>query len=173
MHVTGHYAAGVLPYTRLKDGRVLFLLGEDIRDCSFSDFGGKAERQDGCSTEQTACREFLEESFGLVITEGQLRNIFSSKAYELLRGTTRAGHPYYCYAIEVPFLPHLPSMAKKLIGFFKVKGLYKTLVEKTDFRWVTLHELFSPHLPKRQVFSNTIGINRKALEALCEGVMSA
>ena len=168
MHVVGHYAAGILPYTRLKDGRVLFLLGEDVRDCSFSDFGGKAERQDGCSTEHTACREFLEETFGLVLSDAQLRNVFGQKAFTLLRGTTRAGHPYFCYAVEVPFQPHLPSTARKLIGFFRVKGLYKTLVEKTDFRWVTLAELFSAHLPKRQVFTSTITANRAQLEALAE-----
>ena len=166
MHIAGHYAAGVLPYTRLKNGQVLFLLGEDVRDCSFSDFGGKAERQDGCSSELTAMRELQEESFGLVLTETQLRNVFAAKSYTLLRGTTRAGHPYFCYCIECPFQPHLASVARKLLAFFKSKGIYKSLVEKTDFRWVTLHELFSPQIPKRQVFVNTIAANRAALEAL-------
>lgn len=166
MIVSGHYAAGVLPFTRLSDGRVLFLVGEDVRDCSFSDFGGKAEGVDMCNSELTAARECMEETFGLLLTDVQMRNVFAAQNFTLIHGKTRAGYPYFCYVIEVPFMPALPSMARKLIGYLRTKHLYKSLVEKTSFRWVTTEELFSQHLRKRPVFTETITQNRAKLEAL-------
>ena len=40
-----HYAAGILPMT-WHAGEALFLVGKDLRDDTFSDFGGKCERCD-------------------------------------------------------------------------------------------------------------------------------
>ena len=158
------YAAGVLPFTKYK-GRVLWLIAEDVRDGSFSDYGGKAERIDNDNPEMCAKREFLEESYGLVLSEHQITHIFKSKNFIMLRSTTRAYHPYFCYVIQVPFLPDIRNTVQKLLGFFKLKNLYRTHVEKTDMRWVTTAELFGS-LPKRQVFANTIAMHRSTLESL-------
>lgn len=165
----GAYAAGVLPFAKFK-GRVLWLIAEDVRDGTYSDFGGKAERVDAFDAkmspqETTAMREFLEETYSLVLTEQQMKTVFHSKNYALLMSTTRAGHPYYCYVVQVPFQPHLRSVVRKLLGFFKMRNVYRTFVEKTDIRWVTTGELFGS-LPKRHVFANTIGTHRATLESL-------
>lgn len=163
------YAAGVLPFAKFK-GRVLWLIAEDVRDGTYSDFGGKAERVDAFDAkmspqETTAAREFLEETYSLVLSEQQMKTVFHSKNYTLLVSTTRAGHPYYCYVVQVPFQPHLRSVVRKLLGFFKLRNVYRTFVEKTDIRWVTTPELFGA-LPKRHVFANTIALHRATLESL-------
>jgi hypothetical protein len=164
------YAAGILPFSRVGD-KVLWLVAEDVRDGAFSDFGGKAERFDHDTlegfepTEMTAMREFLEESYGLVLTDHQITNVFRAKNYLLLGGTTRAGHPYFCYVVQVPFIPHLRDTVRKLLGFFRMRNVYRSFVEKNDLRWVTTEELFGA-LPKRIVFSSTISANRNAFEKI-------
>lgn len=164
------YAAGILPFTKVGK-KVLWLVAEDVRDGAFSDFGGKAERYDhdtleGFSPhEMTAVREFLEETYGLVLTDHQLTSIFKEKNYVLLKSTTKANHPYYCYVIQVPFQPHLRDVVRKLLGFFRMRNVYRSFVEKTDIRWVTTKEMFDT-LPKRPVFANTIETHRDVLEGL-------
>lgn len=171
MQTHAPYAAGILPFSRVGD-EVLWLVAEDVRDGAFSDFGGKAERFDRdtlegfASTEMTAMREFLEESYGLVLSDHQLTNVFRSKNYVLLKGTTRAGHPYFCYVVQVPFIPHLRDVVRKLLGFFRMRNVYRSFVEKTDLRWVSTKELFGS-LPKRPVFESTINENKEALEQIC------
>ena len=62
--------AGVLPFTVREDGVVRFLLGRERYitgwrgSCKLSGFGGA--RKDGESVVATACREFLEESIGVL-----------------------------------------------------------------------------------------------------------
>lgn len=158
------YAAGVLPFTKYK-GRVLWLIAEDVRDGSYSDFGGKAEKVDNDIPENCAMREFLEESYGLVLSEHQIMHLFKSRSFIMLRSTTRAYHPYFCYVIQVPFVPHIRDVVRKLLGYFRMKNVYRSFVEKTDLRWVTTAELFGS-LPKRQVFANTIALHRATLESL-------
>ena len=51
-----HYAAGILPITWC-GSTALFLVGKDVRDDSFSDFGGRVERVDENSPVSTAVRE--------------------------------------------------------------------------------------------------------------------
>ena len=72
-HFAAHtaYAAGILPYT-LVNGKVYFLLGKDIRDGAWSDFGGKSEPDD-VHVVDTACREFFEETCGILIDPKALR----------------------------------------------------------------------------------------------------
>jgi hypothetical protein len=167
------YAAGVLPFTKVK-GKVLWLVAEDVRDGSFSDFGGKAERFDHDTIdgmtpqEMTAMREFMEESYGLVVTDAQLLSIFKSKKYVALQSLTRAHHPYSAYIIQVPFSPHIRDATQKILGFFRMRNVYRSFVEKTDIRWVTTRELFGP-LSKRAVFSNTINVHRELIESIENG----
>jgi hypothetical protein len=171
------YAAGVLPFTKVGD-RVLWLVAEDVRDGAFSDFGGKAERYDHDTlegfvpTEMTAMREFVEESYGLVLSDHQITNVFRSKSYVLLNGVTRAGHKYFCFVVQVPFIPHLRDVVRKLLGFFRIRNVYRSFVEKTDLRWVSTEEMFG-ELPKRPVFASTIAANRSVIERVATEVLAS
>jgi hypothetical protein len=72
-HFAEFIAAGVLPYCRDDQGKIMFFLGKELSKSNtlsgrskyiWSDFGGKREGFHETSAE-TACREFSEETLGL------------------------------------------------------------------------------------------------------------
>lgn len=150
-----HYAAGILPVT-WHDGQTLFLVGQDVRDRSWSDFGGKCERADRGDPFNTACREFYEETYGCVIDHRALRARLCAANSLVLRSRTQNGHPYYMYVVQVPYQPHLRNAFHKSLAFLRHKSLCKMFVEKTDVMWVTWAMLTSSDLVKRQVFKCTL-----------------
>jgi len=153
--MTRNYAAGILPITWV-DGVPLFLVGEDVRDGSFSDFGGKMERYDR-NIIATACREFYEETLGCIFDIKQIRARLNPQTSIMLRGRTQNSNVYYMYITEVPYMPHLRGMFHKLLGFLRAKNIQKLYVEKTDVQWVTLDMLRT--MTKRAVFANTLNMH--------------
>jgi 8-oxo-dGTP pyrophosphatase MutT (NUDIX family) len=152
------------------NGNVLFLVGKDIRDGSYSDQGGKVDRGDRDKI-ATACREFYEETYGLVIDIKQLRARMTPKTAIMLQGVTQGGSPYYMYVCQVPYLPHIRNTVRKLLGFLRSKNLHRMYVEKIDTQWVTLDMLKKMH--KRPVFANTIETHMKTLEEIARSPPSA
>lgn len=157
------YAAGILPCTYY-EGVLLFLVGRDVRDGSYSDFGGKCERYDRGDPITTACREFYEETYGTVLDMKQVRARITPKTTMLLRGLTQNLHPYYMYLVQVPYNPHVRNTVAKLIGFLKTKNLQRVYVEKTELQWLTYGQMKS--VAKRAVFAKTIEHNKDLLEML-------
>lgn len=164
-----HYAAGVLPVTYHK-GRALFLIGKDIRDGSYSDQGGKVDRGDRDKI-GTACREFFEETYGMILDIKQLRARMTPKTAIMLRGTTQGGSPYFMFVTQVPYIPHLRSTVRKLLGFLRSKNLHRMYVEKIDTQWVTLEMMKNIH--KRPVFANTIETHMDTLEEIARSPPSS
>jgi 8-oxo-dGTP pyrophosphatase MutT (NUDIX family) len=162
-----HYAAGILPVTWL-DGEPLFLIGRDVRDALWSDFGGKVERCDRFDPLNTAVREFYEETYGCVVDARPLRQRLHAGNCLLLRSRTQNGHPYYMFVVEIPFSPHLRNAFHKVLAFLKHKNLQKLYVEKTDVQWVPWHVLVNA-VPKRPVFEATITGHRALLERVVSG----
>lgn len=160
--MTKNYAAGILPLTWV-DGTAMFLVGEDVRDGSYSDFGGKMERYDR-NVIATACREFYEETLGCVVDIKQIRARLTPQTSILLRGRTQNSNVYYMYVTEVPYMPHLRSTFHKLLGFFRAKNINRMYVEKTDVQWVTLDML--KKMVKRSVFANTLSMNIDVIEQI-------
>lgn len=161
-----HYAAGILPITWCGD-TALFLVGKDLRDDSFSDFGGRVERVDENSPMSTAVREWYEETLGVCLTAKALRSRMQPHNSLCLRSRTQNGHPYFMYIAEVPFAPHLRNSFHKTLNFLKYRNLHKVYVEKTDVRWVTLDTLLGD-LPKRAVFASTVRQHRDILEKVVQ-----
>lgn len=148
------YAAGVLPIA-FKNGRVHFLLGEDIRNLGLADFGGKAERRlDKGLVTNTAAREFFEETLGLSISSDQMvHRLLDPSRHIALPGRTQNGNPYVMFVTEVPFVPEITTSFRKFSAFLRFKGIHKSLVEKTGVEWLTIDELRDA--PKRAVFERT------------------
>lgn len=172
-----HYAAGILPVT-LHEGRVLFLVGQDVRDRAWSDFGGKCERVDKNDAMNTACREFYEETYGTVADHRALRHRMATAPETVLalHSRTQNGHPYCMYVMQVPYAPHLRNAFRKALNFLFHKGMGKTLVEKTDVQWVTWERLGpGGDLPKRPVFAATLEAHAATLATLagCLGGLNA
>lgn len=141
----------------------LFLVGKDLRDDTFSDFGGRVERVDDNSPVATAVREWYEETLGVCLSIKAMRARVHPHNCLCIRSRTQNGHPYYMYVVEIPMMPHLRNAFHKALGFLKYRNLHKVYVEKTDVWWVTLETLLGD-LPKRSVFAHTVQSNRAVLE---------
>ena len=162
-----HYAAGVLPVTWHR-GTALFLVGEDVRDGAFADFGGKCERVDKNDPAATAARELVEETYGMVGDCRALRQRLVPSNCLLLRSRTQNGHPYFMFVAQLAYAPHLRVAFHRALAFLRHKNLHKTLVETTDVRWVTLDTLLGEALPKRAVFAATLQQHAAILRRVAE-----
>ena len=156
------YASGILPITWV-NGTLLFLVGQDVRDGSYSDFGGKMERYDR-NIIATACREFYEESLGCILDIKQIRARINPQTTIMLRGKTQNANSYFMYITEIPYIPHVRSTFRKLVGFFRAKNIQRMYIEKTDVQWVTFDMLREIH--KRSVFTNTLNLHADTIREI-------
>lgn len=163
-----HYAAGILPVT-WHDGQLLFLVGQDVRDRSWSDFGGKCERVDKNDPLNTATREFYEETYGCVVDQRALRHRLAPSNCLALRSRTQNNHPYFMFVVELPYQPHLRNAFHKALAFLRHKNLCKMFVEKTDVQWVSWDMLRGGDLIKRPVFRTTVDTHAAVLARLAAG----
>jgi hypothetical protein len=158
-----HFAAGILPVT-YHHGKVLFLVGKDVRDNTWSDFGGKCERIDRNDPIQTAVRECYEETYGALLSQKALLQQVHTKSM-LLLSHTQNNYPYYCYVCEVPYVPHLRNAFTKTLAFLTSKSL-RVYIEKTDIMYVTWDALMSSTFPKRRVFEATLAVHKHKLSKI-------
>lgn len=165
-----HYAAGILPLTRARDGTLMVLVGQDVRDATWSDFGGKCERSDKNCPLTTAIREFTEETYGTVVDCRHLRQRLHAGNYILLKSRTQNNHAYYMYLVEVPFVPSLRAAFAKVLSFLRYKNIHRMYVEKTDIQYLTLEELAA--VSKRSVFATTITMHAGVLQRVSESTES-
>lgn len=164
-----HYAAGILPIA-WHDNTLLVLVGRDVRgDQSWSDFGGKCERVDRGDVVNTACREFYEETYGIVIDIKAMRARLCQGSCISLRSTTQNGHPYHMFIVEIPYMPHLRNVFRKFLAFLRFRNLGKIFVEKVDIQYVPWAMLRASDMVKRSVFQRTIETHREVLDRLSAG----
>ena len=171
-----HYAAGVLFVTFVERGtRPLFLVGKELRCSLWSDWAGKAERSDRNCAIATAAREAWEESYGqLMSVPAMTARLQQGRCIRLL-SRTQNGNLFHCFVLEIAFAPDFVTAFRRSLEFLRARcpgsgsGSARSLVEKTDARWVTMAELFSDEaLPKRSVFASTVQQHRRVLESLTD-----
>jgi hypothetical protein len=150
-------SAGILPFSRDERGNVVFLLGKDIRDGVFSDFGGKIEAIDQNDPVNTATREFYEESLGILCNSPYDLRKRVRELSVCLFGSTKNQHVYRMYVLEVPYYKDLPQRFKKVVSFLRYKNIGTNHIEKTELVWCTFDELL--RIPKRKVFVETLHTN--------------
>jgi hypothetical protein len=167
-----HYAAGVLPICWIDAQTPLFLVGKDVRDGTWSDFGGKCEKMDK-DVASTAAREFWEETCGALMDMKTARSRLVPGACVVLEGATQNRHQYWSFLIEVPFVPHLRDAFAKQLAFLKHRNMHRAYVEKTDVVYVDLDMMLSDAFPKRGVFHATITQHRQVLQRIAGGGMGA
>jgi 8-oxo-dGTP pyrophosphatase MutT (NUDIX family) len=148
------YAAGILPYT-IHYGQIFMLLGKDVRDGSWSDFGGKSEAVDSKPLD-TACREFYEETCGIVIDPKAL-HVRMAGQVPFSRTYTQHGKVYYMYTLQLPFRADHRSNFRRMLAYMKHINCFKRKVEKTDIRWVPVDAMLKGTIRLRSVFENTFG----------------
>jgi len=148
------YAAGILPYTFF-NGKVYLLLGKDIRDSFWSDFGGKNELVDENRPLQTAIREFYEETCGIIMDLKSLKNRMGSQT-PAIQSLTQNGKPYYLYTVEIPYNSTYRAIYRRLLGYMRHIKLFKKRIEKTDIKWVAAESLLQLQaITLRPVFRTT------------------
>jgi len=142
---TCRYSAGILPYTYNQQGQCLFLLGKDYEG-DWSDFGGKCEFKDSNEPENTACREFYEETLGAVIDITDCREkIIHGKPIKIISKTLN-GSPYYMFLLYVDFSNYSETFNKTsnfLKYQFQGNHNINKIIEKTSIRWVTIDTLLN------------------------------
>ena len=72
-------------------------------DGTWSDFGGKCEPRDKDNLQETAAREFYEESLGSVVSYKGVKTVLSNeKNYTLVNSKSLAGIPYFMFILRLP-----------------------------------------------------------------------
>lgn len=158
------YAAGVLPICWIGT-EMYVLVGLDVRDGTWSDFAGKYEKKDR-DIKWTASREFFEETYGCVFDARTMRTRLDQSIE--IRGKTQNHHPFYCYIVEVPFLPHLRHTFRNQLTFMKQRNVHRMYLEKSDIMYVSLETLYEK-LPLRSVFKETLKEAREVLYDISQG----
>ena len=157
------YAAGILPFA-VHGTTILFLVGKDAQDGSWSDFGGKVENVDRTEIE-TAQREFNEETCGSVLELKALRvRMAVAQNFRMLTSCTQSKHPYYMYVLQIPYDSCVRPAFRRTVAFLRSARIHKRYVEKVDLQWVTWHELQT--LTLRSVFQATVVRHQKLLREL-------
>lgn len=171
------YAAGILAFARHK-GTALVLLGKDVRvDAGYSDMGGKVERVDKADVIVTACREFYEETCGVLYDATSLRRYITPHTAIVLKSHTQNNYPYFTFLIEVPFVPSLRSQYQKIVNYLRFRSLmdpksaiFQKLVEKHDIQYVPARKLFDNSFHRRTIFAETVNMHRDVIEDVIAGL---
>jgi len=137
------YSAGILPYSVDSGGNVVFLLGQDVNG-DWSDFGGRSELRDNGSCQQTASREFYEETLGSVKSmEDMKRNITAHKNRDevhLVTSKTLGGATYYMFLVKIQYIDYKRFFWKT---YQYLKSCNHRYIEKRDIRWISKDTLLS------------------------------
>jgi hypothetical protein len=129
-------AAGILPIV-IVDKKIYYLLGKDINQKKYSDFGGSKENSETC--EETAVREFDEESMGVLYDINKLRKIIHKLPYII-------NEQYIMYLLLINYdkvvIDTYNKLLKKLkLCFNNYPRCSDGLLEKTKFKLFTQNEI--------------------------------
>jgi len=161
------YAAGILVYSKYK-GNIYFLLGRDNYN-KWSDFGGKSELKDHGDIEQTASREFYEESLGSIYDINFIKKKIKHNKSIKIKSKTYNGSPYYMYLLNINYSDEYRTR------FNCTKNYLKTIIKKdnyyleiNDIRWISIDTLMHSINNKslislRNVFLTTFKNNYKLI----------
>ena len=169
------YSAGVLPYTYFNN-TIYFLLGRDRKEETWSDFGGKSEQCDNGKAENTASREFYEETSGSVIDVRTMRDrLQRKKDCRVIYSKTLNGYQYIMYVVRIPYKDYR-NIFLRVFSFIKYVKAHRKFIEKDDIRWVSMSTLMhgiqekplrgSFNINLRPIFQRTLQNNVRVLTSL-------
>ncbi|GAQ90388.1 hypothetical protein KFL_006340075 [Klebsormidium nitens] len=167
------YSAGILPVSRYK-GELLVLLGRDRVDGQWSDFGGRSEGEDRNDPKRTACREFFEESMGVVLDIDAIRaRLQCPKCHSLIESRTMGGQVYSMYVVGVPFFHTYGTLFQKVARFARYMDAKRRFLEKSEISWFNLNDVIAAArglgrgrhqpTPLRDVFAASVRLGAETL----------
>lgn len=139
------FGAGVLPYA-WKDNEIWFLLGKERRDDTWegsekwSSFGGKRELNQ--TVEQTAIREFYEESMGTIMTLREIQEKIYRKEYIICADINVSRSRYFrIYIINIPKINYNIQFQKTRVFVDYIGCKNQSCKEKTKLQWFSARQL--------------------------------
>jgi hypothetical protein len=178
------YGAGILPYT-IYNNKLYFLIGKDRYEKYWSDFGGRPDPVDNNQIEQTAVREFYEETIGSIYDIKIIRDrIKNKKDTYIIKSMKTNNVEYTMYIMRIPYKDYrftfcnTRNFIKYLIDSNKnLSGYYKQFLEKEDIMWISYESLIYhinnedsnedlENIMIRQVFKNIIVENLDIIKTI-------
>lgn len=148
-----HKAAGILPVVEINN-TLHFILGKE-RSGKYSDFGGYKDSNETC--EQTAIREFDEESMGVLFNKKKLEQIIT----KLPRYYNKKEN-YAFYLLKMEYRPDIiktyNTLLRKISLCNNKKIIYKCkngLLEKLEFKLFSAEQIFKNKKLMRDRFIET------------------
>lgn len=165
------YSAGILPVAIDHDGHIMFLVGRDKRRECWSDFGGHAENEDNSIPENTASREFYEETLGTIYNIQTMKSrLYNRHITRMFIDDTASDKTYFSYIMKIPYSKNIVDNFKKFYEFLKhINSPYR--MEMNATKWVSRETIFSDDnafIPLRPVFKKSIQMNRKEIDLWLE-----
>lgn len=150
-----YYSAGILLY-KFMNNQIHVLLGKDVKYNLWSDFGGRCEEHDRGDRIKTACREFFEESMGIISDEYELRYNIKHRSI-CLECDTYKKNAYYMYMLDANHLVRSIDVVEDfyyqqlMLGKSHTKHLNK-FKEKYQVAWFSLDYIIDNPSLFREVF---------------------
>lgn len=147
--------AGILPVA-INNNTMYFLLGQEVYDGCWSDFGGKPNSK----TEtifNTAIREGYEELNGFLGTKTEMIKLVQNN---LIKKLSKNDNTYHSYLFQIEYNYLLPNYFYNNHKFIKQnfpEELKKNgFFEKKNIKWFTIDELFNNKIKYRPHFREII-----------------
>lgn len=154
--------AGIIPYSRNENGKIVFLFGKEIFG-KWSPFAGRVEP--GEDLKIAAAREFVEEIMGF-FSEIEIVNRIVDKNKLVIGTKTSISH---LYLIPVSYDPNLPNYFINITNFFLrctggkknewgipiLDGCQDGYFEKSEIDWFTLEEIRRMSMEQRKEYFGT------------------
>jgi len=149
------YSAGILLYKHIGN-TIHLLLGKDVRYNLWSDFGGRSEERDYGDKIKTACREFYEESMGIISDECDLRYNLKHNSI-CLECDTYKKNAYYMYMLDAAHVVHSDDVIcdfyyqQLMLGKSRSRMFIK-FKEKYQLAWFSIQYVLDNPSLFREVF---------------------
>lgn len=147
------YSAGILLYKNIGN-TIHLLLGKDIKYNLWSDMGGRSEEYDRGDKINTACREFYEESMGIISDEHELRYNLKHNSIRLDCDTYN-NNAYFMYMLNAVHVVHKDNVIADFyyqqIMLGKTRFLSK-FKEKYQLAWFSINYVLENPSLFREVF---------------------
>jgi len=147
--------AGILPVA-INNNTMYFLLGQEVYDGCWSDFGGKPHSKRE-TIFNTAIREGYEELNGFLGTKIEMTKMVQKN---LIKKTSKNDNTYHSYLFEIEYNYLLPTFFYNNHKFIKQnfpEELNKNgFFEKKNIQWFTIDELQNNKIKYRQHFKEII-----------------
>lgn len=166
-----HTAAGILPIIKMND-TIYFLLGREKhgldfdKSGKFSDFGGHKDLNE--TPEETAIREFDEESMGVLYDKNKLKGIIST-----LPKYINKKYNYIIFLLKIDYKPDIINTYNTILKKLQTcEGVNKKslprcnngLLEKTEFKLFKVHNILKNKKILRKEFISTFKILVKEMK---------